>query len=95
MDPDRGAFKRAPIRFEVKEGKGTLRVGSIVEAEMEPYRSPSGEPTRLVDSIFSTIPGSPAYVAKASRYKMAQPALGMNLELSGHNAIQGSFAFVG
>jgi hypothetical protein len=87
--------KRAPIRFEVKEGKGTLRVGSIVEAEMEPYRSPSGEPTRLVDSIFSTIPGSPAYVAKASRYRMAQPALGMDLELKGHNAIQGSFAFQG
>ena len=33
---------------------------------MEPYRGPTGEPTRLVDTIFSTIPGSPAYVSKAS-----------------------------
>jgi hypothetical protein len=87
--------KRLPIRFEVQQGKGTLRIGNLVEAEMEPYRGPNGDPTRLVDSIFSTIPGSPAYVAKAERYKMEQPALGLSLELRDHNAIQGTFAFNG
>jgi hypothetical protein len=89
------AIERAPISFEVREGKGTLRIGSIVEAKMEPYRGPTGEPTRLVESIFSTIPGSPAYVAKAASFKMNQPALGLDLELKEHNAIQGSFAFQG
>jgi hypothetical protein len=79
----------------VQQGKGTLRIGNLVEAEMEPYRGPNGDPTRLVDSIFSTIPGSPAYVAKAERYKMEQPALGLSLELRDHNAIQGTFAFNG
>ena len=58
--------ERASITFAVKEGKGTLRIGDTTEAEMEPYRGPSGKPTTLVDSIFSTIPGAPAYVAKAS-----------------------------
>jgi hypothetical protein len=61
-------IERAPITFEVKEGKGTLRIGSTTEAIMEPYRGPSGKPTTLVDSIFPTIPGSPAYVAKASTF---------------------------
>jgi hypothetical protein len=85
------AARRAPISFTVVKGKGTLRIGDGVAAEMEPYRGPDGEPTRLVDSIFSTIPGSPAYVAKASRFYMDQPEIGVSLELSGHNAIQGSF----
>jgi hypothetical protein len=83
--------RRAPITFEVEEGKGSFGIGQSVIAEMEPYRGPTGEVTRLVESIFSTIPGSPAYVAKASRFKMVQPEIGVDLELTGHNAIQGEF----
>lgn len=83
--------RRAPITFTVKEGKGQLKVGDGVMAEMEPYRGPTGEVTTLVESIFSTIPGSPAYVSKATRFKMVQPEIGVDLELSGHNAIQGTF----
>jgi hypothetical protein len=85
------AARRAPITFDVAEGRGVLRIGDAVDAEMEPYRGPTGEPTRLVESIFSTIPGSPAYVSKASRFRMSQPELGIELELAGHNAIQGFF----
>ena len=84
---------RAPITFTVTEGKGTLRIGDTVHAEMEPYRGPTGEPTRLVESIFSTIPGSPAYVAKAERFRMKSPELGLDVDLRGHNAIQGRFRF--
>ena len=83
--------RRAPITFTVEEGKGTLKIGDGVAAEMEPYRGPSGNVTTLTESIFSTIPGSPAYVSKASRFKMVQPEIGVDLELSGHNAIQGIF----
>jgi hypothetical protein len=83
--------RRAPITFEVAKGKGTFRIGQSVDADMEPYRGPTGEVTRLVESIFSTIPGSPAYVAKANRFKMVQPEIGVDLDLSGHNAIQGEF----
>lgn len=85
------AARRAPMTFTVEKGAGTLRIGDAVEAVMEPYRGPTGEPTRLVESIFSTIPGSSAYVSKASRFKMVQPELGIDLELAGHNAIQGYF----
>ena len=87
--------ERAPITFEVKEGRGTLRIGETTEAIMEPYRGPSGKPTTLVDSIFSTIPGSPAYVAKASNFRLKNPAVGVDVDLRDHNAIQGQFAFEG
>jgi hypothetical protein len=85
------AVRRAPITFTVSEGKGRLAIGEAVYADMEPYRGPSGAPTKLVESIFSTIPGSHAYVAKAGRFKMVQPEIGIDLELKGHNAIQGEF----
>jgi hypothetical protein len=85
------AARRARISYEVTEGKGKLTIGDGVMAEMEPYRGPSGEVTKLVESIFSTIPGSPAYVSKASRFRMVQPEIGVDLDLAGHNAIQGEF----
>ena len=87
--------RRAPISFTVEKGRGTLRIGDGIAAEMEPYRGPTGEPTRLVESIFSTIPGSPAYVAKASRFRMEQAEIGVKLDLAGHNAIQGHFEMQG
>jgi hypothetical protein len=89
------AAKRAPISFTVEKGRGTLRIGDGIAADMEPYHGPTGEPTRLVESIFSTIPGSPAYVAKASRFRIEQPEIGVKLDLTGHNAIQGHFELQG
>ncbi len=87
------AVERAAISFTVKEGKGTLRIGAIADCEMEPFLGPNGQVTTLHDSIFSTIPGSPAYVAKATKFKMNNAALGQNIDLKDHNAIQGKFIF--
>lgn len=87
--------ERAPITFEVKEGTGILRIGNTTEAEMQPYRGPTGKSTTLVESIFSTIPGSPAYVAKASMFRMKNRAVGVDVDLRDHNAIHGQFAFEG
>jgi hypothetical protein len=89
------AVRRAKMLFDVREGKGSLVMGQNTTAEMEPYRGPTGEPTRLVESIFSTIPGSPAYIAKASRFRMEEPEIGVSLDLANHNAIQGHFALSG
>jgi len=52
-----------------------------------------GEPTKLVESIFSTIPGSPAFVGKAGSFRLKNTKLGIEMDLSGHNAIQRSFSF--
>ena len=87
------AVESVPIDFRVEEGKGTLKIGSVVDAEMAPYTGPTGQVTTLNESIFSTIQGSPAYVAKASKYRANVPQLGFDIDLQGHNAIQGSFRF--
>lgn len=62
---------------------------------MAPYTGATGGVTTLHDTAFSTIPGAPAYVSKASRYRVQEPRLGFNIDLSGHNAIQGTFKFLG
>ena len=87
------AVERSPITFEVKEGKGTLRIGNVADCEMEPFRGPNGDVTTLRDSIFTTIPGSPAYVGKAEHYRVKIPEHGFDIDLAGHNAVQGTFRF--
>ena len=89
------AVERAPISFNVEEGKGRLRIGTAAEATMSPYIGPSGKVTTLNESVFSTIPGSPAYVSKASEYRRQSSKYGLpDVNLQGRNAIQGTFRFV-
>ena len=85
--------ERVPITFMVEGGKGTLAIGQTVHAEMAPFTGPTGEVTALHESIFSTIPGSPAYVSKAEHFRSLVPALGHDVNLQNHNAIQGTFRF--
>jgi len=88
------AFEKAPIAYELRDGKGTLRIGGYVDAEMAPYVGATGKTTTLNDSVFSTIPGAPAWVSKASRYVRNSSQFGLkDIDLSGKNAIQGSFRF--
>ena len=84
-----------PIAFDMKEGKGTIRVGDAAAAEMQPYTDAQGRPTKLVDTVFSTIPGSPAYVGKASSFKVDVPQHQMQWEYNGRNAILGDFRLEG
>lgn len=89
------AVKRASISHQISEGKGTLRVGDgAIFAEMEPYRGPDGSETTLHNSIFSTVPGSPAYVGKASKYSVDVPEHGMTWSFEGRNAIQSDWKLV-
>jgi hypothetical protein len=89
------AVERVPITFDVRTGKGTLCIGGAVQAEIEPLIGAHGQPTELSHSIFSTIPGSPVYLATAPRYRAARKELGIDLDLRGHSAAQGSFRFQG
>jgi hypothetical protein len=87
------SIERTPIRFDVNEGRGTLTVGDVSHAELEPYKGPDGSTTVLSNTIFSTVPGAPVFVGKATRYSSRHPGLGHNIELSGHNALQSTFVF--
>lgn len=88
------AVKDAKIVAHVREGRGTLMVGDDIHAEMEPFLGAGGKPTTLHDSIFTTIPGSPAYVSKSPKYRAQSQELRLDIDLTGHNAVQGSFRFV-
>ena len=85
--------ERVPIQFDVQAGAGTVKIGDAAFAEMETYIGPTGETTTLSNSIFSTVPGSPAFVSKASTFKAKNEAAGIDQDLSGHNAIQSVFRF--
>jgi hypothetical protein len=87
------AVKRVPTRFEVEGVKGTIKLGNEVEAKLEPFKGATGNSTALHDSIFTTIPGSPAYVGKGEYYQVNVPELDFDFRLEGHNAVQGSFRF--
>jgi hypothetical protein len=87
--------KRAPIVHEIREGRGVLRIGDFVSGEMRPYTAPDGSTiTTLRDSIFSTVPGSPAYVAKAEHLRSELPEYGFVWSYEGSNAIQSDWKLV-
>jgi hypothetical protein len=52
--------ERALITFGVEGGKGSFKIGSTIEAELTLFVGATGQPTALHESVFTTIPGSPA-----------------------------------
>ena len=70
-------------RFDVDERHGTLTVGDIGHAELEPYKGPDGRDDDLSNTIFSTVPGAPVFVGKATRYSSKHPALGQRYRPEG------------
>ncbi|HET9347456.1 MAG TPA: DUF1326 domain-containing protein [Candidatus Limnocylindrales bacterium] len=89
------AVERVPIGFTVEGGNGRLTLGEFVQAEMAPYVGATGNPTTLSETVFSTIPGSPVYAAKASNYRRdgSTHSIPSVDNLEGHNALQGHFRF--
>ncbi len=87
------SVERAPISFDVNEGRGTITIGQAASAELEPFQGATGANTTLSDTIFSTVPGAPVFVGKATSYKSKNDTLGIDEDLVGHNALQSNFVF--
>lgn len=87
------SVERAPIRFTVVEGKGTIEIGKNYFAELEPFVGATGGKTTLSDTVFSTVPGAPVWAGKAATYRSKNPALGIDVDLKNHNALQSTFVF--
>lgn len=88
------AVERAPITFDVVEGKGYIKIGDVAEARLVPFQGATGAVTSLHDSVFSTIPGSPAYLGKAESFRRNGSRHGLpDVAVNGQNAVQGSFRF--
>jgi hypothetical protein len=85
--------ERVSITFAVEGMKGTMKYGEYASATLEPFKGATGESTALHDTIFTTIPGSAAYVGKAEHYQVDLPQHGFQISLHDHNAVQGSFRF--
>jgi hypothetical protein len=85
---ERVGVERAPIKHEIVDGAGTLTVGDKVDCKMHPYTGPDGSVTTLNNSVFSTVPGSPAYVAVADSEKIDIPEHGYQWSYEKKNAIQ-------
>jgi hypothetical protein len=86
-------MERVPVTFEVEGVKGTMKYGEYATARLEPFKGATGESTALHDTIFTTIPGSPAYVGKSEHYRVDMAEYGFQIDLRDHNAVQGSFRF--
>jgi hypothetical protein len=87
------SVERVPIAFAVQGGKGTIKIGEVAYAELEPYLGATGGTTTLSDTIFSTVPGAPVFVGKSPRYRSKNKALGIDLDIKDHNALQSTFVF--
>ena len=87
------SVEQVPITFDVQGGKGTIKVGEVAYAELEPYKGATGGATTLTDTIFSTVPGAAVFVGKAPRYRSKNKALGIDVDIQGYNALQSVFKF--
>ena len=87
--------ERVPITFELDGVSGSVKLGGAAGAELVAYKGATGKESALYDTVFTTVPGAPAYVGKASSYRANVPALNININLTDHNAISGPFRFVG
>lgn len=87
------SVEKVPITFTVQGGRGTIKLGAAGYAELEPYTNPSGATTTLTDTVFSTVPGAPVFVGKSPRYRSKNAKLGIDLDITGHNALQSTFVF--
>ena len=87
------SVEKVPIIFDVQGGKGTLKIGDGLYAELEPFKNATGATTTLADTVFSTVPGAPVFVGKSPRYRAKNEKLDIDVDLKGHNALQSTFVF--
>lgn len=85
--------ERAAITFEFEQGHGRLQIGPTIAATVEPLRGSTGQPMAMHDTVFTTIPGSPAYVGKALMFRANVAQYGFNIDLQGHSSVQDDFRF--
>ncbi len=88
------SVERVPITFTVEGGRGRFAIGDISDAEIVPFTGATGNPTVLAESVFSTIPGSPVFVAKSDHFTRIGKGHGLpDVDMQGNNALQGHFRF--
>jgi len=85
------SVEQTPITFEVKGADATLKIGPSIEANIAPVLGAGGLPTALHDAVFTTIPGAPAWVGKASQLRVSVPEF--EIDVKGHSSVSTTFRF--
>ncbi len=87
--------ERAAIGFTAHNGKGSLKIGDVADADMEPYLTADGSVATLSNTLFSGAPGAPALLGRSPRYRAKHAAVGIDVDLADHSAVECSFSFQG
>ncbi len=62
---------------------------------IEPFVDAQGNVATLSNPLFTGAPGAPALLGTAPQFKAKHDGVGINLNLSGHNAIESQFNLQG
>jgi hypothetical protein len=86
-------LEQAEVECDVSEGAGRIAVAGKLRAVMAPRLGRDETPTTLRDAFFSTVPNSPAWIAKASELTVVIPEHGIQFSFEGRSAIQSEFRY--
>jgi len=95
LDGQRLGVFQAEIECDVEEGEGRLAATGKLRAVIEPRRNEAGVPTVIVNSRFSSIEGTPAWIGRAPELAVSLPEHGFQFVYEGRSAIEGAFRFEG
>jgi hypothetical protein len=87
--------ERAAISFEADKRKGNLKIGDVADASIKFYLAKDGSNATLSNTLFSGAPGSPVLLGYAPSYRAKHDGVGIDVELSDHNAVVSEFSFHG
>lgn len=84
-------IERADISYEIKRGAGTLHADRLVSVAITPYVGADGKVTTLHDSLMSSVPRAPAYIARADRHDVSLERYGFEWAFNGRSAIHSEY----
>jgi hypothetical protein len=84
-------IERATISYAVAQGAGTLRAERLVSVALTPFVGADGTVTTLHDSLMSTMPRAPAYIARAERHTVSLAKYGFEWTFKGRSAIHSGY----
>ena len=88
--------ERAAIAFHVNKGKGSLRVGKVIDARLAPSSHGGTDHGGVPhDDVCTTLPGSETHTAEAATYRVDSPSYGFDIELENYTVLEGHFRFEG
>lgn len=84
-------IERAEISYTITHGAGTLQADRLVSVTTSPYLGADGTVTTLHDSLLSSVPRAPAYIARADHHDVSLDKYGFEWAFNGRSAIHSEY----